>query len=525
MHFNKKNPLIVIASVVLVIFMACTKEPEVTSGSIYGTVTDFATGQPIGNVNVKLNPTGETTLTGNDCTYEFKDLTAGKYSLHLSKAEYADLDDDYIIELEAGKSVKRDVQMRKQVASLQITNMAGDPITSLDFGLEESVTSKSFNIFNNGTISIECMLSYNCMWIDTVIAMGTTISPGQTNTVTVIIDRDKLLNGENKTYLHIISNNGSNELEITAIGYNFPTVVTTDASNITTTSATCGGNVTSNGGTPVTERGICWSVNHAPTIESSSRMNLGNGNGSFSGVISGLAMNTTYYVRAYAINNRGTAYGDEIQFTTADGTPLVTTITPTRTGTTVTTGGYVVSDEGSPVSARGICYGTTPYPDLSAAHSHTENGSGTGTFSASFEITSMDIFYIRAYATNDRGNSYGDQMTIGHPYAELPTFTWNGQTYRVAPSPTSPRTIANAIIYCDNLILYGFSDWRLPSIDELEQMYLLREEIGGFNGGWYWSCTTGGSHYSMISFSTGARSSGVNASTNTYNVRPIRIEN
>lgn len=519
--------LISITSILFAIVMfwqGCTKPEE--TGTIYGTVTDFATGEPIKNVNVKLRPSGETTLTGTDGTYEFKGLPSGKYSLLLSKAEYADLDDDYVIELGVGKMVKRDVQMRKQIASLQITDMSGNSIDSLDFGIEESVTSKSFNIFNNGTLSINFVLSHNCLWIDNVIVMGSSIEPGQTRTVTVVINRTNLLEGENKTYLHIISDNGSNELAITAMGYGKPTVTTDNISNITTTSAKCGGNVTSDGGSVVTDRGICWSSNHAPTIETGNHISLGSGSGAFSGVISGLSLNTIYYVRAYATNQRGTSYGPEKQFTTANGCPTVTTITPTKSGTTVTTGGNVVSDEGFAVTARGVCYGLTPYPDLGNAHNHTTNGSGTGTYSSTFVMNTPGIYYVRAYATNTNGTSYGEQETIGHPYNDLPTFTFNGQTYRVAPPATNNMTWSNANNYCNNLTLYGYTDWRLPTKNELLQMYEDRNSIGGFGAGGYWWCIdsygAGGAYY--VNFSNGQVGSSYDGSYHYY-VRPIRVEN
>ncbi|MBQ6097732.1 MAG: DUF1566 domain-containing protein [Bacteroidales bacterium] len=521
--------LLPVITIVLGAFIyGCTEKEEDLKGTIYGTVTDLQTNEPIGGVNVKLKPTGEATLTGSDGSFEFKDLDARNYTLSFSKAEYADLDDDFIIELEAGKKVKRDVQMRRKIASLQITDMQGNEITELDFGLEESITTKSFNIFNNGSLNITCEITYSCAWITSVSNINNPITPGQTVTVTVAIDRSRLASGANSTILQIISNNGSNMLTVKATGIDYPTVSTTNVTNFTTSSATCGGNVTDNGGSFVTERGVCWGRSHAPTIENNNKMILGNGNGSFSGVISGLTLNTTYYVRAYAINNKGTAYGEEVTFTTLDGTPTVNTITPTKTGTTVTTGGHIVSDEGSPVMARGVCYGTTPYPDLSTAHNHTENGSGTGTYSSTFEMNSTGVYYVRAYATNGNGTSYGEQKTINHPYNDLPTFIFSGQTYRVAPPATTTMDWNAANNYCNNLVLYGYTDWRLPTIEELEQMYVNRDSIGGFGTSNYWSGTYSGSYggssqYWYIWFSNGSAYEGY--TSGTYHVRPIRVEN
>lgn len=95
-----------------------------------------------------------------------------------------------------------------------------------------------------------------------------------------------------------------------------PTVSTTAASSITSSSAVSGGNVTADGGATVTERGVCYSTSSNPTI-ANSKVVSGSGTGSFSANIAGLTASTTYYVRAYATNSAGTAYGSQISFTTS----------------------------------------------------------------------------------------------------------------------------------------------------------------------------------------------------------------
>ena len=92
-------------------------------------------------------------------------------------------------------------------------------------------------------------------------------------------------------------------------------VITTDISEITETSATSGGNVTDDGGNAVTVKGICYSTTPNPTTTENTS-NDGTGTGAFTSNITGLTANTTYYVKAYATNSQGTAYGNEISFTT-----------------------------------------------------------------------------------------------------------------------------------------------------------------------------------------------------------------
>ena len=100
----------------------------------------------------------------------------------------------------------------------------------------------------------------------------------------------------------------------------YPTVATAAVSDIATNWVTCGGNVIHDGGAAVIARGVCWSTSQNPTIANAHTTDDA-GMGSFTSNITGLTPNTTYYARAYATNNGGTSYGEEVTFTTADFTP------------------------------------------------------------------------------------------------------------------------------------------------------------------------------------------------------------
>jgi hypothetical protein len=93
-----------------------------------------------------------------------------------------------------------------------------------------------------------------------------------------------------------------------------PTLTTKSISNILATSAVSGGNITSDGGAAITTRGIVWGTNSNLTIDLSTKTTDGSGSGYYSSNLTELVENTTYYVRAYATNSVGTAYGNEITF-------------------------------------------------------------------------------------------------------------------------------------------------------------------------------------------------------------------
>ena len=198
--------------------------------------------------------------------------------------------------------------------------------------------------------------------------------------------------------------------EISFTTLSTPIINTNTVSEITTTAASCGGNVTSDGGAMVTTRGVCWSTSQNPTVSGSHTTN-GNGTGSFTSNITGLSTNTMYYVRAYATNSVGTAYGEQRSFTTV-GVPSVTTNSVSNiTATTASCGGNVTSTGGTSVTARGVCWSTSQNPTVSG--SHTIDGSGSGSFTSSITgLSDNTTYYVRAYATNSVGTVYGEQKTF-----------------------------------------------------------------------------------------------------------------
>jgi len=192
-----------------------------------------------------------------------------------------------------------------------------------------------------------------------------------------------------------------------------PKLTTGDVTDITTTTASCQCNVTSDGGAAVTARGVCWSTAESPTT-AGSKTTDGSGIGSFTGNLTNLTPNTKYYMRAYATNAKGTAYGVQRTFNTLQEQSLATVTTGDISDITTTTAkcaGKVILDGGAAVTARGICWSTAENPG--ADGSKTSNGTGTGEFSGSLtELNPNTTYYVRAYAVNSKGTAYGVQKTF-----------------------------------------------------------------------------------------------------------------
>lgn len=334
--------------------------------------------------------------------------------------------------------------------------------------------------------------------------------------------------------------NGSfNVGTIVVKGPSAPTVVTKEVTNIKSKVATGGGKVTSSGGYAVTRRGVCWSTSQYPTV-ANDHTEDGSGMGDFMSNISNLQPRTTYYVRAYAENEKGIAYGNQVYFTTESGVPTVQTKLVRVDGKTSVFCEGTITDQGdSPVTARGICWGTST-PTISGKK--TSDGEGTGGFSTSVTVTNVHSsnLYFRAYATNSSGTAYGETIMIDqrNPY-QLPTVTEGSVTWLILPYDLhnanmggsynsnfkTPSYSGNtAYTSCADLVAYDYSDWELPTRSTLELIYCFKDEIGGFANQKYWTSSYSHENYDhyyyyYVNFANGVTGTDYSES---LGVRPVR---
>jgi 5-hydroxyisourate hydrolase-like protein (transthyretin family) len=224
----------------------------------------------------------------------------------------------------------------------------------------------------------------------------------------LVFTADSLYESTTRSLEEVGYGKGTYLMTVAVNGPKMPTVSTAEVMSINVEDAVCGGTVLDDGRANILSRGICWGLAHNPSIVNAHQSAPG-GVGSFTCLMMGLSPNTTYYVRAYATNSQGTAYGEERTFTTSEGRPLVNTGNLSSiTQNSAVCGGNVTYDYGHTVTARGVCWSpASTQPTLN--DTHIESGSGLGTFSCNITgLQSGQHYYVRAYAVNDLGIGYGE---------------------------------------------------------------------------------------------------------------------
>jgi hypothetical protein len=250
-----------------------------------------------------------------------------------------------------------------------------------------------------------------------------------------------------------------------------PTVTTTTVTSILQNTFNSGGTVTSDGGDLVTSRGICYSKTSTPTT-SDLIVTSGSGVGAYISAVSGLVPNTTYYVRAFAINVAGAGYGSEIILKTRQsGIPSLITQAPNNiTYNSAKSGGIIYLDSGSAITAKGVCWSLVSKPTV--ANSKTYDGTGVASFVS--DLTNLTLgskYYIRAYATNSIGTGYGLE------YSFVPALT--------APTLNSPlnSALVNNYFYLDWSCVSGATSYDLQfsrSSTFSGTLYTLPKSPGGW---------------------------------------------
>ena len=263
----------------------------------------------------------------------------------------------------------------------------------------------------------------------------------------------------------------------------------TNISNITENSVAISADITFEGFPEYTEKGFCYSTSPNPTINQNIIVVAGNGTGEYSAILNGLTQNTKYYVRAYAKNEVGVAYSDELNFTTLTHIlATVTTINASNIMENCATVGGNITNIGIPhYTEKGVCYSTSSNPTVNDTKIQVE-GTGMGIFSTIINQLSPNItYYIRAYAINDVGVSYGNQIsfkTACQPFTYCGDITFTTESQLLAFKDAGYKYVIGNVTVAGNT---------------LTSFQLLNNQLEGISGDFLISAS--GSLNSLTSFS------------------------
>jgi hypothetical protein len=273
------------------------------------------------------------------------------------------------------------------------------PITSIT---STSATSGGIINTDGGSVITERGLVYGTNTNPTILSnklVGSSVGTDWSSTITGLI-------GNTKYYVRAFATNAMGtsygNLDSLVTLPIVPTLTTSNIISITDSSAISGGNISSNGGAAITDRGIVWGISQNPTLPSTDTTKNGTGTGLFTSNLRGLNGSTTYYVRAYATNAAGTSYGGQVSFQTTglavgdlyQGGYVLSLSTPT-TGTIVS-----LADLGLFTAAGAV----------TACDNYVNTDTGTGVYSDWYlaEIGAIQTMYTNRALLGTFNTTLGD---------------------------------------------------------------------------------------------------------------------
>lgn len=381
---------------------------------------------------------------------------------------------------------------------------------SLFFGSDSTINSLSFGIVNGNIRNLEWQLDYSCPWIveESMASWNEgVLESGEMIDVTVEIDRTKLKPGYNSSILEIISVDLDKitDIKISALRMvdipeeeRLPVLNTLEPSEISSDKAVLQGEIIDAGFPEYTERGFVISESEHPAIGGQgvdSYKATNNEDAIFNTTIS-ISPHTTYYVRAYAVNELGTAYGNDISFTTPDVvTEVATAAVSDLTSTSVTFNGTILEKGIPEYTEKGFCYtdesdSTPEITDIKCSVS----GSGEGDFS--YDVDGLDIgatYHVRAYAIQNGEVVYGKTVSFTTVFnsvsvstsnvsnVEATSATFNGFISDVGAPPYTEKGFCYSVVdnpdISDNKIIVpgteaGSYSYNINGLDVREKYYV-----------------------------------------------------
>lgn len=489
---------------VFILVNSCSKDIVDTTGNLIGVVNDSRSGEFLSGVTVSLSPTGKTYTTGVDGRYEFRDIESLEYSVSVSKNGYkADKKTAFV---QVGKDTNLDFQLTPVTGTLSVSQ------NSLDFGNE--TTNLAFDIINTGSAPLKWQIAEDVTWLSCNPTSGTT-QEGEKSSVVVTVNRNGLERGNYAQTIAISSDGGSTiitvnmavqgltislspeeldfgstttslDLNLTNTGsgnisytltpsndwirlsrntgtftktenitvsvdrsslsegdhsgfltltvseermnipvrMNIPskeksTVSLQIVDDITYNSARFKGGIVSIGSSKVTKSGFCWSTSEDPTTTSLGVCNLGDSEKAkdMTYIATSLDPSTSYYVRAYAENDEGISYSNQMKFQTK-GTPQLASVETGNVSNVQATqaevsGNILNLGNTDELSQYGHVWSTKANPTIVDEKTQLGSTASVGDYTSTLAgLTPSTTYYVRAYVTNSVGTSYGEQITF-----------------------------------------------------------------------------------------------------------------